>query len=161
MSSFHQYKLLRTKANTTDDTDYAAANPQTLPPAADRKKIQRPHAHRAESSVPIKVEWMVEWIVVATGAVVGGRGSFNARAVRIMSRSQSGDSIGGSGPVPASSVVADGTVCVVDEAPIAGVAYRPIVTADLMPGDDFYVELDTLVPVATATGCRILYRELP
>lgn len=154
MSNYFEYKVLRTTTNTSDDTDWAGADPQTIPAAT--VQLEGPGHGTNSLSKPLKVEVMLEWLNADNTVDTTDRGTFSLQAIRVMSRRQSGPTVTG-----ASSVVADGTLCVVDSAALTGqVAYRPIIIDEIMPGDQFTVRLTSMTPSSGATKARVLYREI-
>ena len=135
-----QYKLLRTTADLTDDTDFVLS--QTDPTGL--ADLKRGSARAAESSDPIQIECVVEWIDGAGDPVITSRGSFDARFMRQMDRPTA---LGG-------EVFVDATTITISDG-----AYRPFIIDDIMPGDDFTVLLFNMVAPGGATRARILYRE--
>jgi hypothetical protein len=137
MSSFIDYKLLRTKADLNPDADYAET--QSSPAAAELIEIQSPTG-KIEGSVEVEV--VVEWLNAA-GAVVAGRGSFTMNLVRVLDRAQ---------PTLSGQIV-------VDSVSISGVGSRPILIGDCRVGDQLGVRLTNIVAPGGATGLRVLYKE--
>lgn len=154
MATFSEFKQLRLTAAVTDDADWAGGDPQTLP--ADSICVQLKGGDSIDKGKSLKVEVVLEWVVNATGAVEPtGRGTFNIQGIRVVDRARSGPTVIGD-----SSVAGSPTLCVVDTAAVAGIAYRPIIIDELQAGDKFTVRLTTMVPATGGTGFRVLYREI-
>ncbi len=144
MSSDFDYKLLRTKADFTDDVDFAAT--QVAPVDADTAVVAYPDQVGNVIRRGIQIEIVIEWLSNAL-AVVAGAGSFTLQVVRVIDR-----------PLAISST--PGAI-VVDSVGISGRGSRPILIGDMRAGDQFGVRLSGITgPGGGATKLRVLYREV-
>lgn len=135
MPSLFDYKLLRDKANTTNEADNVLT--QTIPPVGELKTL----AGSGDDIIrPVEVELVVLFLDMAGVIVTTGRGSFDVNILRIVD-------------APSAATI------VVDSAPVSAVGGRPLLIDDMRVGDQFGVRLSNIVVPMNATAMRILYKE--
>lgn len=143
MASTNDYRLLRTKANLTDDTDYVGT--QAKPAAADLGTVHPPNRVGHIVQRGVQLELVLEFLN-ASNAAVNGAASYTMRLIKVIDRGWL---------VPITEIMVQSVAVTVTSQDRV-----PVIIGDLHVGDEFSVRLTGITGPTSSTQVRVLYREV-